>query len=313
VVGVNRGEYDDALARSGADVVIGDPGELMLDARGRLTVRYLATLPPASRRWREILERIGGAGPALFLDYDGTLTPIVNDPAAAWLSEDMRTTLQGLAERFTVAVISGRSLADLRTRVGLDELVYAGSHGFEMLGPGLDETAAGAEDYLPALDAAERELRQQLAGIAGHIVERKPFDVSVHYRSVPEDEIERVERCVNEVVSRQPRLRKGHGRKVFQLQPAIDWHKGRAVLRLLGRLGLDDGGAVPVYIGDDRTDEDVFRELAGRGIGIAVRGRTGTTAAEYTLEDPADVGRFLERLRTSSAATTAQRQQEEKP
>ncbi|MDZ7749231.1 MAG: trehalose-phosphatase [Halofilum sp. (in: g-proteobacteria)] len=168
-------------------------------------------------------------------------------------------------------------MADLRaTRRHSTSLVYAGSHGFEMAGPGFGETAASAhEAFLPALDAAEQELRERLAGVAGHLVERKPFDVSVHYRRVDEAEVAGVARIVDDVLAAYPRLRKGHGKKVFQVQPRIDWDKGRAVERLLERLGLDDADVRPIYIGDDRTDEDAFRALAGRGVAVAVRGPRG--------------------------------------
>lgn len=297
VVGVDRGDYARALADNGADIVVADVGELALDDRARLRVKRLSTIPDARERRGELRRRLAGARPAFFLDYDGTLAPIVSDPAAAELPGATRRTLAALAERWPVAVISGRGLDDLRARVGLDGVVYAGSHGFEIAGPGIEQTAEHAEEYLPELDEAEESLRERLAGIEGHLVERKRFAVAVHYRRVAADEVGRVERIVDRVLSEHPRLRKGHGKKVFRVQPRLDWNKGRAVTWLLARLGLDGEDVVPVYIGDDITDEDVFRVLAGRGVGLALRDGDRATAADCALDDPDDVRGFLDEIR----------------
>ena len=300
VVGIDRGDYGHALAEGGADIVVRDAGELRLDADAGLAAKRLDAIPSARERVAELRARTGAGRPAVFLDYDGTLTPIVDDPAAATLPQAMRATLAGLAERWPVAVISGRGLEDLRERVGLDDLVYAGSHGFELAGPGFAFTAEHAEEFLPALDAAEAALRERLAGIEGHQVERKRFAVAVHYRRLADPaDAARVERAVDAVLAEQPRLRKGHGKKVFQVQPRLAWDKGRAVTWLLGRLGLDGDDVVPLYIGDDLTDEDAFRALSGRGIGVVLRDGERTTAADYALDDPDDVRRFLEALRAT--------------
>ena len=149
-----------------------------------------------------------------------------------------------------------------------------------------------------ALDRAEAELRHELTGVPGHAIERKRFALAIHYRRAAEADSNRIAQAVDRIVARHPRLRKGSGKKVWRLQPDIDWDKGRAVLLLLEHLDLDGPQTVPVYVGDDLTDEDAFNVLQGRGVGIVVRGEDHSrdTAAQYALADCADVRRFLELL-----------------
>jgi trehalose-phosphatase len=232
---------------------------------------------------------------AVFLDYDGTLTPIVSQPEKALLSDSMRQTVQTLAMRAPVAILSGRDLDDVRQRVNISAIVHAGSHGFDIAGPrGLRKEMA--TEFLPRLDMVEKELGKQLAGIPGARVERKRFSIAAHYRNVNENDIPKVERAVSEVAARHRELRKMHGKKVYELLPDIDWDKGKAVLWLLETLGLERATVRPIYIGDDRTDEDAFRALGQRGVGILVSEQPRPTAARYSLKDPAEVERFLREL-----------------
>ena len=237
-------------------------------------------------------------GVAVFLDYDGTLTPIVERPELALLAPLTKEVLQALACRATVAVISGRDLADVQKLVGLEEIFYAGSHGFDIAGPGgLRIEFEEAKGYLPCLDEAERELRDRLAGIAGSQVERKKYAVACHFRRVAPDEVAEVEGLCEKVAGRYPRLRKTGGKMVFELRPAIDWHKGKAVTLLLRVLEIDRPSVLPLYIGDDLTDEDAFSELERRGLGILVRDEEARpTAARLALNDTDEVRRFLETL-----------------
>jgi alpha,alpha-trehalase len=231
----------------------------------------------------------------MFLDYDGTLTPTVSHPEKALLSDSTREAVRALAARAPVAILSGRDMDDVRQRVNIDAIVYAGSHGFDVAGPhGLRKQVA--TEHLPILDSAEKELRQKLAGIPGALVERKRFSVAAHYRNVHENDVDEVERIVNEVAARHRELRKIDNKKVYELQPDIDWNKGRALLWLLESLGLDRHEAFPIYIGDDRTDEDAFRMLQQRGVGIIVTEELRPTAARYALKNPAEVERFLREL-----------------
>jgi len=233
--------------------------------------------------------------PALFLDYDGTLTPIVARPELAIFDESVRRTLAALAARCPVAIVSGRDRADVQRLVGLDELIYAGSHGFDVRGPSLRLEHGAA--FLPDLDSAEAELRLSLARITGALMERKTYALAVHVRGVaPNSAVAAVEAAVDAALSRHVRLRKGTGKMVFELLPRLDWHKGKAVLHILEALRLSAAHVLPIYIGDDRTDEDAFAALAGRGVGILVADSPRPTAAYYTLRNPGEVHRFLQHL-----------------
>jgi alpha,alpha-trehalase len=254
--------------------------------------------PSALEHLQEVAGRSGRA--AVFLDYDGTLTPIVSQPEDAWLSDSTRQTLRELAARGPVAILSGRDLDDVRRRVNIDSIVYAGSHGFDIAGPhGLRREMA--TEFLPTLDLAEKELHEALDGISGARVERKRFSVAAHYRNVNENDLAKMEQAVGEVATRHRKLRRINGKKVYELLPDVAWDKGKAVLWLLETLGLESrsGGIRPIYIGDDRTDEDAFRALEQRGIGILVSEQSQPTAARYSLKNPAEVERFLRALRAT--------------
>jgi trehalose 6-phosphate phosphatase len=235
--------------------------------------------------------------PALFLDYDGTLSPIVANPGDAKLSNAMRATLTGLSGLCTVAIISGRDLGDVRARVGIRGIWYAGGHGFDIGGPtGERSTNQEARKYLSTLDAAEQALRDELASVSGCLVERKHFSIATHYRQVAPDDVEAVKQAVSTIRARHPELRLTTGKKVLELQPDVDWDKGKALRWLLQVLHLDAARFIPLYFGDDVTDEDAFRELEADGIGILVAQQQRPTRAAYRLDDPGAVEQFLNRL-----------------
>jgi alpha,alpha-trehalase len=232
---------------------------------------------------------------AIFLDYDGTLTSIVSQPHQALLSDSTRQIVRTLAAHVPVAVLTGRDLDDIRRRVGIGGIVYAACHGFDIAGPrGLRKQVA--TEFLPILDAAEKELREKLAAIPGALLERKRFSIAAHYRQATRSGVTKITQAVDGTVARHRELSRLVGKKVYELLPAIDWNKGRAIIWLLKTLGLDQSEVLPLYIGDDRTDEDAFRALAHRGIGIVVGEEPGPTAARYALKNPAEVERFLREL-----------------
>jgi len=237
---------------------------------------------------------IAGSGGqlAIFLDYDGTLTPIVGRPEEAMLSDSTREALKILADHTPVAILSGRDLEDIQRRVNIDGITYAGSHGFDIAGPRGLRKQVGPE-FLPVLDAAEKEVREKLAGIGGALVERKRFAIATHYRQVTGENIPRVAQAVNEVAAHHRELRKISGKKVYELQPNIGWDKGKALLWLLNLMSSGAQAISPVYIGDDLTDEYAFRVLQQRAVGIIVTEELRPTAARYVLKNPAEVERLL--------------------
>ncbi len=293
VIGIAREASAVALRECGADLVVGDLGEIGMDME-----RGTTQLKDALEHYAEIERRLGSSRPVIFLDYDGTLAPIAQRPELAVLSEEMRQTIRDLSRLCTVAVISGRDREDVEELVALDHLIYAGSHGFDIAGPdGLrmeNEEAAGFE---PDLAKADAGLRASLARVGGVLVERKRYAIAVHYRLVVPEDVARVEAAVDSTVAAAGnRLRRTGGKKVFEIRPRFPWDKGRALLWLLEALGLDRPDVLPFYIGDDETDEDAFAVLRSRGIGILVGAEPQETAAHYGLSDPEAAGRLLRRL-----------------
>ena len=299
VVGVARNGHEAELTEAGADLVVGDLAELGVQQR-RLAAKTLVTLPSVWDSAEEIRTRLAGRKPVVFLDYDGTLSPIVADHRKAIMSDDMRGTVAALSRTSHVTIVSGRDLEMLRRLVALDTVYLAGSHGFEIAVPdGSVDTVEKGVEFLPLLDEVEDTLRRRLSAIAGHSVERKRFSVAVHYRQVADAQVDRLAQLVEEVVVDYPSLARGYGKKVFEIQPGIDWNKGRAVDWLLERLGHDEGRSLPIYVGDDITDEHAFRSLSGRGLTVVVRDgdEARRTAADYAVADTDEVRRLLEMLR----------------
>jgi trehalose-phosphatase len=243
-----------------------------------------------------LLARLRGARPVVFLDFDGTLSAIVERPGDASIDPAMRDAVARLSRACPVAVVSGRDLEDVRARVGLDGILYAGSHGFDIAGPaGMQFRHPQGTAALPALEGAEALLRQRLAGVDGALIERKRFSLATHYRMVAGDDVPVVEAAVDEAHRAHAGLRRTHGKKVFELQPDADWDKGAALRWLLAALDPGDG-VLALHIGDDVTDEDAFRALRDDGIGIVVMQPPRPTAAHYWLPDPAAVRAFLVEL-----------------
>ncbi len=295
VIGVDRsGDAAAGLRECGADVVVGDLAEVLV----RAIDRRMSTLPDALSSFGQLAGVVGARRPAIFFDFDGTLSEIVDQPDAAALVPGAAAALQSLAALYPVAVLSGRGLDDIRARVGLPGLWYAGSHGFEMVGPDgsyhRNETAAEA---IGVLAEAAAELTRQLASIPGVAVEHKRYAVAVHYRNAGPDAATIVTAAVHDVGSRSG-LKVTSGRKVVELRPNLDWDKGRTLQWIVDQVAGEEP-LLPIFVGDDLTDEDGFDSVLHDGIGIVVRHLEDgdrATAARFSLDDPARVREFIERL-----------------
>ena len=235
-----------------------------------------------------------GYNPVFLLDYDGTLTPIVENPDDAILSAETRQILSELSARYPVAIISGRERRDVQKRIGLDSLYYAGSHGLDIAGPADDplEFVKGAE-FIPVIQQAIAALESGLTAVPGVLVESKTYSVAVHTRQAAEADIPAVEDVIARILAEQPRLRTKSGKHVVELIPDIDWHKGRAATWLIEKLQPAHGSMFPVFLGDDLTDEDVFAALPDSGIGALIAREPRPSRATVRLAAPTDVVAFL--------------------
>lgn len=244
---------------------------------------------------------------ALFSDFDGTLTPIVSRPGRARLPVSTRDLLRRLARQpgVFVGIVSGRPVAELRRLVRLPGLAYVGIHGIEIAWPGQRVLSSARAADRARVDQARRQLENTLADIRGVWVERKTASVAVHFRKAPAAAQPRIEREVQGIARRfAGQLALQRGKKVLELLPAIGASKASGVFTLLEKLPRWLGSApLPIYLGDDLTDETVFRRLGGRGLSILV-GRPHSaegahrhpSAARYFLADPAAVRKFLREL-----------------
>lgn len=246
--------------------------------------------------WAAIQRRLLAAKGRLLilLDFDGTLAPIVSTPAKARMGAEVRRMLARLNgnPRAAVAVLSGRSVRDVQRRVGLKALYYGGNHGLEIRGPGIHFQHPGAFLMLPAVVEAERRARQMFHGVPGALVEPKGLSLALHDRRVPPGSTALFRRRLRALRAGPGKpLTWRRGRRVWEGLPPVEWDKGRAADLLFRHVGA---GAV-LAVGDDATDEDMFRAAKGRGVSVRVAPQ-GPTAADYALSTTAEVPLFLTQL-----------------
>ena len=324
VIGLARKDNEDALLQNGADIAMKDISEIDLqwiekwfhkkpkplfkfwEKAERVLDEPSPCVQGLDESWQinpdEIRIRInpcyfrsgksvffGEARPAFFLDYDGTLSPIVDRPELAVMSEEMRDVVKRLSKKFTVAIVSGRMREDVEKLIGIEGLIYAGSHGFDISGPGISMIERRAKEMIPLIAETIKRLSEHLGSIKGILIEEKKFSVAVHYRLVEESCLSRIKDCVNEIIQDNKSLRLMSGKKVFEILPAIDWDKGRAVRWITQALGISWTEASVIYIGDDTTDEDAFRVIRTRGTGILVSENPRDSAADFRLSSTEEV------------------------
>lgn len=257
--------------------------------------------------WQFIRDAIKKASRVLILsDYDGTLTPIVKTPELARLSPKTRFFLKALGSRptFIIGIISGRGLRDINRLVGLNNIYYAGNHGLELRGPKANFIYPATVAYSQTIHHLAQQLEKALREIPGILVEDKGSTLSFHYRLVKPKYLRKVKGVFNEIA--QPLLIRGkirltHGKKVLEVRPPIDWDKGKAAFWIMESLrqgkAREKERPLPIYIGDDKTDEDAFRAINKvEGLSICVGRPRRFSFARYFVRSPLEVQKFLQRL-----------------
>lgn len=237
----------------------------------------------------------------LFLDYDGTLAPIAHTPAKAVMPENTFNMLRRLSKdpNCKIAIVSGRSLEDISRRVGLEDIVYVGNHGFEIKGAGIEFKVPLSSKHRKTIVAIKSMLEKKLSSISGVLIEDKGFSVSLHYRLADARDFPSIRKGARSVlipyIDHKDVIVKT-GKMVFEIMPPIAWDKGKAVLWLLKKqksiMGKDKKNSISIYIGDDTTDEDAFRALGNKGITVFV-GRPKRTRARFRLRGASEVAVFL--------------------
>ncbi|XP_062154188.1 probable trehalose-phosphate phosphatase C isoform X1 [Alnus glutinosa] len=292
---------------------------------------WVAEHPSALGSFDRMMKASKGKTIAVFLDYDGTLSHIVDDPDRAFMSDEMRGAVREVAKLFPTAIISGRSREKVKDFVKLSNVYYAGSHGMDIMAParprkyndGKHQTVAldkkesevlfqPAKKFLPAIQEIFTILEEKTKKIQGARVEDNSFCISVHFRQVRKEDYGMLEEKVKSVVENYPEFHLTEGKMVLEVRPSIDWNKGHALEYLLDTLGFSSsaGDVLPLYIGDDRTDEDAFkviRSRGGQGYPIIVSSAPKDTSASYSLRDPSEVLAFLLRLGKSRKASSSSR------
>jgi trehalose-phosphatase len=236
-----------------------------------------------------------------FLDYDGTLTPIVKEPSKAFLPPHYREIIASLHrhERNFVCIVSGRSIGQLREFIGLKGLFLAGNHGMEISGTDVAYVNEEALRAKPMLREIADTLRSKLEDFEGAVIEDKGLTVSLHYRMVPKRQQRCVQRSFHQAMEKflaSNAVNITGGKKVLEVRPHVVWNKGSAVTLILDYLSDRAGEErpYPIYIGDDTTDEDGFRALKGRGLTVLVSPRKRASGASYYIRDVDEVYRFLQ-------------------
>jgi trehalose-phosphatase len=232
----------------------------------------------------------------LFLDYDGTLTPIVERPDHAFLPEETRNILRAIRimPAYKLCIISGRPLEDVKKLVGLDHICFVGNHGMESECPGSKYTNPEALKCRDIIEEIHEKLLIKTGSIKGVILENKGISEAVHYRMADEKDVPEIRKIFRHIVNpylSSGKIRITRNKKTFEVLPDIDWDKGKMAQKLLREHAGRD--ALAVYVGDDRTDEDAFQAVGKNGISVLVSERPKKSHARYYLKDVNEVVRFL--------------------
>ncbi len=248
--------------------------------------------------WDKLKKRLDNKCIFLFFDYDGTLVPITDSPGKAVMPSEVKELLKQLLriKGCKVAIISGRSLKNIKEIIGLKGVIYSGNHGLEIEAPGVNFDNQVSLRLKAIIRHIKEELSVRLPDIRGVFVEDKGLIVSVHYRLVDKDRIHMLRKILKEITN--PYIVRGkvkidHGKEVYEIKPPVDWNKGKIISWILSKSKRLK--AFPIYLGDDVTDEDAFMALKNKGLTIFV-GRKGESIAQFYLKDASEVYEFIRRI-----------------
>lgn len=246
-------------------------------------------------QWKKLKNQIENTEKVfIFSDYDGTLISIRERPDLAIATEDLRNLLRSIAENhhYLFAIVTGRSVRDIKKIIKLKQIYYIGNHGLEIRGPNLNFTHPEAIKIIPELNLIRETLCEKIGVLEGLIMEDKRLTLSVHYRMVPKGKIAAVDKLLKQISEEFSGIKVTKGKKVYEIRPNVDWDKGKASLWLLKFIYEN---ALPIYLGDDKTDEDAFISLK-EGITILVTERERHSKAKFFVKNTSEVEKFLRSL-----------------
>ncbi|TAN60709.1 trehalose-phosphatase [bacterium] len=254
--------------------------------------------------WEKLREALSDKFIFLFLDYDGTLTPLVDNPQDADLSLESRELLRRLKDnsRCKIAITSGRKLEDLKKRVGLEGVLYVGNHGLEIEGTKINFKSPLSLHYLKTLQEIKKDLGTNIiSAVRGAFIEDKGLALTLHYRLVDKKDIPRLKDLFRQAMiayMAKDKICLKDAKMAFEIRPPVRWDKGKVAIWLLARQHFmlqEKINIIPLYIGDDVTDEDAFKALKNKGITVRVDGGAGSSA-KYFVKDTSEVFRLLEEI-----------------
>ncbi len=229
----------------------------------------------------------------LMLDFDGTLCPIANTPAKAYLLISTRKLLEKISQKIPIAIISGRGLKDLKKKVGVQGLIYSGNHGLEWEINGKYNCMNPSKKSLQDLLLVYNFFKKILPHYSGLFIENKKISFSVHYRQMLHKDSKKFKKEKNRIINLMSKkeIMIIEGKKVIEFKPKINWNKGSFAKLLINFLEKKYSKYfLPIFIGDDKTDEDVFKAIKN---GITIKVGSGKTSAKYYLRRQDQINDFL--------------------
>lgn len=258
---------------------------------------------------KKIAQKISEAPHVFFLfDYDGSLTPLMPKPELAKMKESTRKFLDNISKipKFSVGIITGRKISEIRSIVQLDHIIYAGNHGLELEGPDFKYVHAKTKEFKRILHEVSAEIRPLAKNFPQTFLEDKEFTLTYHYRLLSNARVPDLIKEFSKIVApwvADKKIKILEAKKAIEVRPNINWNKGSAVRWILLH---EDPMSLPIYFGDDKTDEHAFKAVNDRGYSIRI-GYEKESAAQYYLKSVYEVEEFLSFLAMSKSSKTEMR------